>query len=168
MKSTCSRAWEGREDTLAVTILVMVKNNQAYIGDGWARLGNSLKEEKAYIATKSVFHPQTVTLADVRYAVFNEGTKVEVDDDDTCPFEGQDDFVPIKKVKYEYLTPRELPCGNLPSDVVWVSENDNAYYLVHCRRTFKTCQGPATSARGRQAPAELSWHTAIATRLAAQ
>ena len=45
--------WDGKEDTMAITILVMVKNNQAYIGDGWARLGNSLKEEKAYIATKS-------------------------------------------------------------------------------------------------------------------
>ena len=36
--------WQSAEGTLAVTILVMVKLHQAYIGDGWARLGNSLNE----------------------------------------------------------------------------------------------------------------------------
>ena len=103
----------------------MVKLHQAYIGDGWARLGNSLNEEKGFIATKSVFQPLTVTLADVRYAIFNESTKVEVaEDEDTCPFQDQDDYVPITKAKF---TPRQLPCGNRPTDVVWVSENDNRY-----------------------------------------
>ena len=130
--------WQSAEDTLAVTILVMVKLHQAYIGDGWARLGNSLNEEKGFIATKSVFQPLTVTLADVRYAIFNESTKVEVDsDDDTCPFQDQDDYVPIKKVKYEYLTPRQLPCGNRPTDVVWTSEHDNQYTADELLRLAK-------------------------------
>ena len=67
--------------------------------------------------TKSVFQPLTVTLADVRYAIFNESTKVEVaEDEDTCPFQDQDGNVPITKAKYEYLTPRQLPCGNRPTN----------------------------------------------------
>ena len=62
------------------------------------------------------------------YVIFNESTKLERDDDDdTCPLEGQDDFVPLRKVKYDYLTPRQLPCGNRPSTTVWSSPNDIDY-----------------------------------------
>ena len=57
-----------------------------------------------------------------------KSTKAERDDDDdTCPLEGQDDFVPLRKVKYDYLTPMQLPCGNRPSTTVWSSPNDIDY-----------------------------------------
>ena len=73
---------------------------------------------------RAICHP----LPDVRYVIFNESTKLERDDDDdTCPLEGQDDFVPLRKVKYDYLTPRQLPCGNRPSTTVWSSPNDIDY-----------------------------------------
>ena len=36
-------------------------------------------------------------------------------------------FVPIRKVKYDYLTPMQLPCGNKPTEVVWTSHNDIEY-----------------------------------------
>ena len=92
------------------------------------RIGNTLNEEKSYIATKSIFQPLDITLPDVRYVIFNESTKLERDDDDdTCPLEGQDDFVPLRKVKYDYLTPMQLPCGNRPSTTMWSSPNDIDY-----------------------------------------
>ena len=106
----------------------MVKTNAAYIGDAWCRVGNTLNEEKSYIATKSVFHPLDITIADVRYAIFNEATKMEIDDDDDgCPMEGQEDFVNLRKRRYEYLTPKQLPCGNKPTTTVWCSPNDIDY-----------------------------------------
>ena len=55
----------------------------------------------------------------------------------TCPFQDQDDYIPIKKVKYEYLTPRQLPCGNRPTDVVWTSEHDNQYTADELLRLAK-------------------------------
>ena len=107
---------------MPVTVLVMIKTNHAYIADSWCRVGNTLNEEKAFIATKSVFNPLDVTLADVRYSIFNESSKIERDEsDDGCPIAGQDDFVPIRKVKYDYLTPMQLPCGNKPTEVAWTS-----------------------------------------------
>ena len=67
-------------------------------------------------------------MSGMQYSMRVRRLRVEVDsDDDTCPFQDQDEFVPLKKTKYEYLTPRELPCGNRPTDIVWVSENDNRY-----------------------------------------
>ena len=49
--------WVG-QPLMAVTILVMIRMNVAYIGDAWCRIGNALQEEKTDIATKSVFAPQ--------------------------------------------------------------------------------------------------------------
>ena len=66
----------------------MIRMNVAYIGDARCRIGNSLSEEKAYIATKSVFTPMQVTLEDVRYAIFNEKTLIELDSDDDDDFNG--------------------------------------------------------------------------------
>ena len=120
--------WTDSVNTLPVTVLVMIKTNHAYIADSWCRVGNTLNEEKAFIATKSVFNPLDITLADVRYSIFNESSKIERDEsDDGCPIAGQDDFVPIRKVKYDYLTPMQLPCGNKPTEVVWTSHNDIEY-----------------------------------------
>ena len=97
-----------------------------------------MKRKGSLQRSQFFFQPLTVTLADVRYAIFNESTKVEVDsDDDTCPFQDQDDYIPIKKVKYEYLTPRQLPCGNRPTDVVWISEHDNRYTADELLRLAK-------------------------------
>ena len=78
--------WTDSVNTLPVTVLVMIKTNHAYIADSWCRVGSTLNEEKAFIATKSVFNPLDVTLADVRYSIFNESSKIERDEsDDGCP-----------------------------------------------------------------------------------
>ena len=120
--------WTDAELTLPVSILVMIKTNHAYIADSWCRIGNTLNEEKSYIATKSIFQPLDITLPDVRYVIFNESTKMEIDDeDDRCPMEGQEDFVNLRKRRYEYLTPKQLPCGNKPTTTVWCSPNDIDY-----------------------------------------
>ena len=79
---------------------------------------------------KSIFHPDRITFADVAYAIFNMKTKVE---DDSDEFAANDDFVPMPtgrdndRVKYKWVTPKDLPDGNPPSDIVWISETGTEY-----------------------------------------
>ena len=113
----------------------MIRMNVAYIGDAWCRIGNSLQEEKTQIATKSVFAPTTVTLEDVRFAIFNEKTCIELDSDDDEDFNGGcddafaagDDYVRLKKPKVKWVPPSELPGGNVATPVVWTSDTGNDY-----------------------------------------
>ena len=81
---------------------------------------------------KSIFHPDQITIHDVEYAIFNKKMKVVSEDDD---FSTQQDFISAPdfrdtsndRVKYKFVVPSEDPCGNLPTDIVWVGAGGHEY-----------------------------------------
>ena len=120
---------------------MMLKKREAYLGDGFCRLGNVLVKERVNIHLKSVFHPEKVTAHDVNYMLFNELVEVEDDDDD---FDDQTDFIPMedrvgtrRKRRTKFVLPSQFG-GNNATDIVWTNEEDQDFtadeLLALCKR----------------------------------
>ena len=130
--------WEGPPTS---AVLTMLKKREAYLGDGFCRLGNVLVEERVKIHLKSVFHPEKVTAHDVNYMLFNQLVEVDDDDDD---FDDQVDFIAMedrvgtrRKKRTKWVLPSEFG-GNNQTDVVWTNQDDEDFtadeLLAHCKR----------------------------------